>query len=139
MSEKHCEQQPQRIPDEFRDLFTKKSIAHLATIEPNGLPHVTPVWVDYDGQYILINSAKGREKDRNMSERPDVALSIVDPDNPYRYLAVQGHVVDISEEGACEHINQLSKRYTGKETYAGPTNEIRRIYRIAPSNIMTNG
>jgi PPOX class probable F420-dependent enzyme len=91
---------------EFLDLFKKKSFAHLATVEPDGSPHVTPVWVDYDGQYILANSAKGRQKDRNMIERPNVTLDVLDPDNPYRYFAIQGRVVDVTEEGAREHINQ---------------------------------
>jgi PPOX class probable F420-dependent enzyme len=139
MSERMPHNGPERIPEQYLDLFQKKTIAHLATVEPDGSPHVTPVWVDYDGQYILVNSAKGREKDRNMSERPSVALDILDPENPYRYLAVQGRVIEITEEGAREHINKLSKRYTGRENYSGPANETRRIYKIEPINIMTSG
>lgn len=139
MSERMPSQGPERIPHEFLDLFAKKSFAHLATVEPDGSPHVTPVWVDYDGQYILVNSAAGREKDRNMSERPIVALDILDPDNPYRYLAIQGRVVDITEQGAREHIDRLAQRYTGKEKYAGNPNEVRRIYKIEPLNVMTSG
>jgi hypothetical protein len=74
-----------------------------------------------------------------MSERSAVALDIVDPENPYRYLAVQGRVIEISEEGAREHINKLSKRYTGRENYSGPAHEVRRIYKIEPYNVMTSG
>jgi PPOX class probable F420-dependent enzyme len=88
-----------QIAEKLLDLFLKKSFAHLATLAPHGPPHVTPVWVDYDGQHVLVNSAKGRVKDRNMSRRPSVALIIIDPDNPYRYLSVQGTVEDITEEG----------------------------------------
>ncbi len=128
-----------QIPEKFLDLFDKKSIAHLATLESDGTPHVTPVWVDYDGQYILVNSVVGRAKDRNMSERPSVALSITDPNNPYRYLAVQGTVVEITEAGARDHIDKLAQRYTGREKYTTAPGEVRRLYKIRPENVMTNG
>mgnify|MGYP001577375420 FL=1 len=78
------------IPETYRDLFQKRAFAHLATLMPDGTPQVTPVWCDYDGTYIRINSARGRVKDRNMRRNPQVALGIMDPDNPYRYLAVRG-------------------------------------------------
>ena len=86
-----------RIPHEFLDLFKKPSLSHLATLMPDGSPHVSPVWVDYDGQYILINTAKGRRKEMNMRERPQVALDIVDPENPFRFLSIRGRVVEITE------------------------------------------
>jgi len=134
------EQEPGgRIPEEFLDLFKKRSFAHLATLEPDGTPHVTPVWIDYDGQYIIVNSAKGREKDRNLRERRAVALSILDPDNPYRYLALQGHVVEITEEGAREHIDKLAQRYRGTPKYGGPSSQVRRIYKIRPERIISMG
>ncbi|MFQ5815819.1 MAG: TIGR03618 family F420-dependent PPOX class oxidoreductase, partial [Candidatus Hydrothermarchaeaceae archaeon] len=78
------------IPANYLDLFEKKAFANLATIMPDGSPQVTPVWVDVDGDDVLINSARGRQKDLNMRSRPQVALSIQDPDNPYRYLEVRG-------------------------------------------------
>jgi PPOX class probable F420-dependent enzyme len=87
---------PNTIPESYRDLFQKKAFAHLATIMPDGTPQVTPVWCDYDGTYIRINSAKGRVKDHNMRRNPQVALEIMDPDNPYRYLAVRGRVAEIT-------------------------------------------
>ena len=88
-----------KIPDDFLDLFEKRAFAQLATIMPSGTPQVTPLWVDFDGEYVLINSAKGRKKDLNMEARPQVGLSILDPDNPYRYLALRGRVVEITEVG----------------------------------------
>ena len=98
------------IPEAFRDLFQKRAFAHLATIMPDGTPQVTPVWCDYDGVYIRINTAKGRVKDRNMRRNPQVALEIMDPDNPYRYLAVRGRVAEITENGADAHIDLLTKK-----------------------------
>jgi PPOX class probable F420-dependent enzyme len=102
------------IPDKYKDLFNKVAFAHLATLMPDGRPQVTPVWFDLDGSYIRVNSAKGRVKDRNMRRNNKVALSIADPDNPYRHLAVQGKVVDITEQGADAHINALAKKYLGR-------------------------
>lgn len=78
------------IPEAYLDLFAKRSFAHLATVMPDGSPQVTPIWVDYDGQHVLVNTARGRIKDRNMRPGVWVALAIMDADNPYRYLQVRG-------------------------------------------------
>ncbi|MBI2152922.1 MAG: TIGR03618 family F420-dependent PPOX class oxidoreductase [Candidatus Rokubacteria bacterium] len=126
------------IPEEFLDLFQKPTFAHLATQMPDGTPQVTSVWVDYDGRHILINSAKGRLKDRNMEQRRYVALEITDPDDPNRYLAVRGPVVEITEEGADEHLDKLARRYLGRDQYPPGwkfPGEIRRIYKIAPERV----
>jgi len=121
------------IPDSFNDLLQKITFAQLATIMSDGTPQVTPVWWDADGDHILINSAKGRTKDRNMRRNPNVALSIQDPENPYRHLSLKGKVVDITENGADAHIDKLSKKYIGKDVYPGRRpGEIRVIYRILP-------
>lgn len=128
------------IPSEFLDLFQKKSFGHLATLMPNGAPHVTSVYVDYDGRHILINSARGRVKDRNMMERPEVALQIPDPDNSDRYLAVRGRVVEITEAGADEHLDKLAKRYLDKEVYPPSMRfpgEVRCLYKIEPKHVTT--
>ncbi len=102
------------IPPAFLDLVTtKRAFANLATLERDGSPQVTPLWFDYDGKYIRVNSARGRVKDRNMRRDPRVALSILDPDDPYRYLEVQGRVVKITEDGAVEHTNRLAEKYLG--------------------------
>ncbi len=128
------------IPGEFLDLFEKKAFAHLATLLPNGAPHITPVWCDFDGTYVRVNSAKGRVKDRNMRRDPRVALSLLDPDNPYRYLAIQGRVVEISEEGADDHIDRLATKYLGLDRYPyRQPGEVRVIYKIQPDRVWTLG
>ncbi|HRE27489.1 MAG TPA: PPOX class F420-dependent oxidoreductase [Anaerolineales bacterium] len=125
------------IPHDFLDLFQRRSFAHLATVMADGTPQVTPVWIDFDGEYVLVNSHKGRLKDKNMEERPHVAVEISDPDNPYRYIAIRGHVVEITEEGAEEHIDRLSLRYLNR-AYEGAGRGIRRIYKIACDRIETS-
>jgi len=123
----------QGLPEEYQDLFEKRSFGNLATIMPDGSPQVTPVWVDYDGNHILVNSAKGRQKDLNMEREPRVAISIQDPDDPYRYLQVRGRVVEITTEGADDHIDSLAQHYMGKERYPHRTpEEVRKIYKIKP-------
>lgn len=126
------------IPQSHQDILAKRAFAHVATVDENGVPQVTPVWVDYDGAYVLINSAKGRKKDRNMRANPQVGISIQDPDNPYRYLGVQGRVVEITEEGAVDHIHALSRKYTGQD-YGNLGEDIRVIYKIEPERAWTMG
>jgi PPOX class probable F420-dependent enzyme len=129
-----------KIPEPFKDLFAKVAYANLATVMPDGSPQVTPVWFDYDGDCLRINSAKGRVKDKNMRRDKRVALSIQDPDNAYRYLAVLGNVEEITEEGADAHIDSLAKKYLGKDKYPfrGP-GEVRVIYKIRPEKVSTMG
>ena len=122
------------IPDSYKDLFDKRAFAHIATVDEVGKPQVTPVWVAYDGTHVLVNSAVGRKKDRNLRERPYVALSIQDPDDPYRYLGIQGIVSEITEEGAEELINTLSHRYFGRD-YTYREGEVRVTYKITPTNV----
>jgi len=126
----------QAIPETFLDLFQKQAFANLGTIMSDGSPQVTPVWVDYDGKYVRFNSALGRVKDRNVRRDPRVSLSILDPDNPYRYLAIRGRVVDITEQGADEHINRLSQKYLGKAEYPyRQPGEVRVLYKIEPEKV----
>ncbi|MFB3127025.1 MAG: PPOX class F420-dependent oxidoreductase [Candidatus Acidiferrales bacterium] len=128
------------IPARFLELFQKKSFGHLATLLPNGTPQTSPVWVDFDDTYVLVNSARGRLKDKNMRQRPQVALSIQDPDDPYRYLEVRGRVVEITEQGAEEHIDRLAKRYLGLDRYPyRQPGEVRIIYKIKPERTSTQG
>ncbi len=128
------------IPEKFKDLFTKQAFAHLATLMPDGSPQVTPVWFDYDGTHILINTAKARVKDKNMRHQKKVALSILDPENPYRHMVVRGEVVEITEEGADTHIDKLAKKYLGKDKYPfRQPGEVRVLYKIRPERIATMG
>ena len=127
---------PVAIPREFLDLLEKKTFAHLATLMPDGSPQVTPVWCDYKSPHVLVNSARSRLKDKNMRERPQVALSIQDPENPYRYLAVRGRVVEVIEQGADEHIDVLAKKYLGLDRYPyRQPGEVRVLYKIEPQKI----
>ena len=128
------------IPQQFRDLLTKKAFASLATVMADGSPQVTPVWFDFDGTHLRVNSAKGRVKDRNMRRNGRVALSIMDPENPYRHLAVRGRVEEITEAGADGHIDSLSKKYLGQDRYPNRRpGEVRIIYRIRPERVSTMG
>ena len=121
------------IPASHLDLFKKKAFAHLATLMADGDPQSTPVWVDYDGQNVVINTAEGRQKDKNMQRDGRVAMSITDPDNPYRYLEVRGHVVERTHTGADQHIDAMAKKYLGQDKYPyRRPGEVRVIYKVAP-------
>jgi PPOX class probable F420-dependent enzyme len=131
---------PAAIPEKYRDLFDKKAFASLSTLMPDGRPQVTPVWCDFDGTHVLVNSAKGRIKDRNMRRDPRVSLALIDPDNPYRYLQLQGRVVEITETGADESIDRLTKKYLGQDKYPfRQPGEVRVIYKIEPERAQTMG
>ncbi|MFC7155615.1 PPOX class F420-dependent oxidoreductase [Halomarina halobia] len=129
------------IPQEFHDLFEKRTFAHVATVMPDGTPQVTPVWVDYDAdaEELLVNTARGRLKERNVSRDPKVGVSLVDPDDPYRFVSVRGRVTDLQEERADEHINELAKRYMGVDEYPNRDAEsgARVIVRISTDHVAT--
>jgi len=130
----------QVIPEKYADLFQKKAFANLATVMPDGTPQVTPVWVDFDGKHVIVNSARGRRKDKNMSQNSSVALSIMDPDNPYRYLEVRGRVAEITEEGADQHIDTMAKKYMGVDKYPyRQPGEVRVMYKIEPTRTSQMG
>ena len=121
----------------YKDLLQeKKAFAHLGTVMEDGTPQVTPVWFDWDGAHIRVNSAQGRVKDRNMRRRSAVALSILDPDNAYRHLSIRGRVVEVSEAGADAHIDTLAKKYLGQERYPfRRAGEVRVTYKILPEHV----
>jgi PPOX class probable F420-dependent enzyme len=122
-----------KIPESFMDLMEAKAFAHLATTMPDGSPQVTPVWFGFDGSHVLINSSKGRRKDKNIRRDPRVSISMCDPDNPYRYLEIRGKVVEILEEGAVAHIDALAGRYLGLDEYPYHNDtDVRVIYKIEP-------
>ena len=123
--------------EQFADLLEgKKAFANLGTIMPDGTPQVTPVWFDWDGSHVRINSARGRVKDRNMRERAVVALAITDPDNAYRYLSIRGRVVEVTEAGADAHIDALAKKYLGQDRYPyRRADEVRVTYKIRPERL----
>ena len=131
---------PEPIPANFRDLFSKPAFASLATLMPDGRPQVTPVWCDFDGTFVIFNTAKGRQKDRNIRRDPRVSLSILDPDNAYRYLEIRGRVIEITEKGADEHIDKLAKKYLGVDKYPRrQPGEVRLIVKVLPERVRTMG
>jgi PPOX class probable F420-dependent enzyme len=129
-----------QVPEKYADLFKKKAFANLSTLMQDGSPQVTPVWVDYDGKHVRVNSALGRVKDKNIRRDPRVSLAIQDPENPYRYVEVRGKVVEITQNGADDHINSLSQKYLGKPVYPyRKPGEVRVLYKIAPEKFSSNG
>jgi PPOX class probable F420-dependent enzyme len=129
------------IPAAFLDLLTqKKAIAHIATLQPDGSPQVTPVWFDYVNGVVRVNTARGRIKARNMSEGSRVALSIVDPDNDYRYIQLRGTVTKETTDGAEAHIDSLAKKYLDKDVYPWrDPKQTRVVYEITPSAVNAMG
>ncbi|MGH9778458.1 MAG: PPOX class F420-dependent oxidoreductase [Candidatus Acidiferrales bacterium] len=127
---------PTTIPEKFRDLFTKRAFAHLATLMPDGQPQVSPVWIDFDGRHVVFNTARDRQKDRNLRRDPRVSLSILDPENPYRYLEIRGRVAEVTEEGADAHIDRLARKYLNLDTYPyRQPGEVRVVFKIAPEHV----
>lgn len=122
------------IPAAYMDLLQeKKAFANLATIMQDGSPQVTPVWFDFTNGRVRVNTAKGRVKARTLREGSRVAMSILDPENPYRYLQIRGQVVSATEAGAAEHIDSLAKKYLGKDKYPfSQPGEVRVMYEIEP-------
>lgn len=130
-----------KVPDNFRDLLdSKKAFANVATVKADGSPQVTPVWFDTAGDKIRVNTAKGRVKARTMKEGVKVALSIMDPDNPYRYMQLRGTVTRATTEGADAHIDSLAKKYLDKDKYPfRQPGEERIMFEITPEAVQTMG
>ncbi len=124
------------FPEGYTDLLedATRAFAFLATLMPDGSPQLTPLWFNTDGEHILINSAKGRVKDRNMRKDPRVTIVIPDPKDPYRFVQLRGRVVEFTEKGGLEHINTLSLKYHGKPWKAN-AGQIRVIYKFLPVKI----
>ena len=128
------------IPQAYRDLFDKKSFAHVATVGADGAPQVTPVWIDQEGPYIRFNTARGRVKTQNLERTPKIALSVQDPENPYRYIQVRGRVVEVTEKGADAHIDALAKKYLGQDRYPyRKPGEVRITVKVMPEKIQSMG
>lgn len=105
------------IPENYKDLLKSNALAHIATIGPKGEPQSTPVWFEWDGEHILFSQTKNRQKYRNVQREPRIALSIVDPTNPYRYLEIRGKVASIDEDQDNKFINLMAKKYINQDVY----------------------
>ena len=129
------------IPESFTDVLSreKKAFAFLALVMKDGTPHVTPVWFDYDGTQIVVNTARGRVKDKILRKHPRVALAIQDPANPYRYIQIRGKVTAETEEGGYEQICALNDKYHGNRNYPKRPGEVRVTYKILPEKCTTMG
>lgn len=119
-----------------RALVEKPNFAHFVTLMKDGSPQVTPVWVDCDDTHILINTAEGRTKPRNLARDNRVALSIIDQENPYQYIQIRGKVVETTTEGAYDHIDKLARKYNGPDAkYPHAEGEVRVIFKIEPEHV----
>jgi PPOX class probable F420-dependent enzyme len=127
------------FPPNYLDLTEKAAFASLATLMPDGTPQVTPVWFDYANGLIRVNTATGRVKARNLREGAAVALSILDPQNPYRYVQVRGKVTRTTRDGADAHIDALSHRYMGKDYPFRTPGEDRILVEIAIDHASASG
>lgn len=128
------------IPQTYMDLFNKPAFGVLTTLMPDGSPQTQPVWVDFDNGLVWVNSALGRQKDKNMRRDPRVAVTLMDPENPYRYLEIRGKVKEITQNGASTHIDKMAKKYLGKDKYPfAQPGEQRVLYKIEPEKIHTMG
>lgn len=127
------------IPESAHHFFDNPNFANVATVMPNGGPHVTPVWIDRDGHMILFNTARGRMKEQNIARDPRVALSVLDPSNPYNYIQVRGRA-ELVDEGADAHIDRLAKKYLGKDKYPLRQPGERRVtVRVTPEAVQLMG
>jgi PPOX class probable F420-dependent enzyme len=124
------------LPDALLDLLRRPSPCFLATLMPDGSPQMTQTWVDTDGRHVLVNTVDGHQKVRNMRRDPRVAVNVADPDDPSRYFEVRGRVVEVTEDGAREHIDELSQRYIGRPyPWFGGRDQVRLLVRIVPERV----
>jgi PPOX class probable F420-dependent enzyme len=125
------------LTEEQAGLFKKKNFATVATTRSDGTAQLTPVWIDWDGENVVFNTAEGRVKPRNIRRQPVVSVQVIDRDDPYRWVAVTGPA-EIEEEGAEEHIHELSRRYRGRDYDLTPDQK-RLIVRVKPQRVTARG
>jgi PPOX class probable F420-dependent enzyme len=119
-----------KLSSRAKEIIEGQNIAFVATVMPDGSPHVSPVWIDHDSDMILVNTAEGRVKAKNVRRDPRVSISVVDSKNPYPPLIIRGKVKEVTENGAVEHIRKMSKKYTGSEKFELGPGEKRIIVKI---------
>lgn len=128
-----------KLTEDHVKLLNEKVLAHVAVVAPDGGPHVTPVWVDTDGEAVLFNTDRGRVKGRALEANPKVAISIVSREDDYRTCIIRG-TAELIDEGASEHIDKLAKKYIGKDVYPWHQEGERRvIVRVVPEEILNRG
>ena len=128
------------VPESHKDLFQKRAFGSFTTLMPDGSPQTTPVWVDFENGKVIVNTALGRQKDKNVRRDPRVAITLIDPDNPYRYLEIRGKVDEISVEGAEKHIDKMAKKYIDQDKYPwAKPGEQRVLLKVTPDKFSTMG
>ena len=128
------------VPESFYDLFMERmTFAALSTQMPDGHLHVTPVWVDYDpeNEVVLLNTERERQKEVNMQRDPKVGLYVPDPADPWRWVSIQGEVVEMTEDGAKEHIDELARKWLDVDEYPNPIRTARVLVEIEPHRVIT--
>jgi PPOX class probable F420-dependent enzyme len=131
---------PVKLTDAQRKLLDAKNFAHLATVDGNGAPQVTPVWIEYDGTHVLFNTEEKRAKVKHMKANPRVALSVANAENPYQYIEIRGSVVETTTDGADEMIDRLAKKYLGKDKYPfNKPGDVRLIVKVLPEKVLGMG
>ncbi len=124
------------LTDAQKQFLQEKNFAHLATLNADGSPQVTPVWIDVEGDIVLFNTEKKRLKTRNLQRDGRVALCVSSASDPYKYIEIRGKVVGVTEEGAFEHIDQLAKKYMGADEYPyNQEGDVRMIFKISPDKV----
>ncbi len=128
------------LSEKARALIARPVLASLATLNPDGSPQITPLWVDRDGDDVLFNTAQGRKKARNMEKDARVAVTVIDPDDAYNVVAFQGTVIEETTEGADAHIDALAKKYLGVDEYPmRREGEVRIKLRVRTDHIAMQG
>jgi PPOX class probable F420-dependent enzyme len=115
------------LPDSVKKLIEEKVYANVATLMKDGSPHVTQVWVDHDGDTVLINTNEGSQKHRNAVRNPMIALDVCDPTNPYKMAVIRGRVREVTFDGAEEHVDRMAKKYLGQDKYQMRQPGVRRV------------
>ncbi|MGH9091514.1 MAG: PPOX class F420-dependent oxidoreductase [Acidimicrobiales bacterium] len=127
---------PDKLSEKARELVARPVLATLATVAADGSPQVTPLWIDVDGDDLLVNTARGRAKARNVERDHRVAITVIDPDDPYNVVVVRGTVAEVTTEGADAHIDRLAKKYLGVDEYPmRQPGEVRLTVRIRTDRI----
>ena len=125
-----------QLPEQLADLLRRPSLCFITTLMPDGAPQITETWADTDGKHVVINTVRGHQKVRNIERDPRVAVAIADPENPSRYFAVRGRVLEVTEHGAVEHIEELAQRYLGGPyPWFGGRDQVRLILRIEAEKV----
>ena len=128
------------LNDAQKKYLADKNFGHVATLNKDGSPQVSPVWVEYDGKHVIVNSEEKRLKVRNLKRDPRVSISIQNGENPYEYIEIRGKVVEITAEGGFEGIDRLAKKYMGADKYPfNKPEDVRVILKIAPEHVAPAG